>query len=1671
MPRKEQLTPITSPAKRGSLNSNMQYLADQIDSAEANLQQQINLNENDIESKVAALTNTVYTNETDIETKVSNLNALVVANETDIETKYANLTSTVNSNKITYDNHVAGSSDKHKSSHIVNDSSVTGATVRDAFNTIKTDFDNHTAGLANKHKAKDTDYAGSIIGATQVAQALDSLKTQLDSSTVGAGTSPAEVAVARSGVTGESNTTIKDRVDRIESNIGKITNINSNTTLTDDQRGIVLVTTGSNIITVTLPVSVSTKVIRFTIKKIDNTGIGFVTIVTQSGQLIDGVSSKLLRALNDSITVVSTGSGWAVITPSNEELAQYSTSQEFTGSITSLPSTIVFGQFNDCRLTGRSLKNEANYNNQTWAEWTKTNAVADSTGIELTNMPVGNSSSMIIPMNLKPSTKYGFLYNVVSSTLTTDFFGMSANSAFSGFTMQKTVGNAKKVVTTNATITLNQLYIYIDTTLGVDGNKVKIKDLRVFELPAGSEIEKDFDSTVTGATNLTEDQLVAKYPYIKGESIVSTNSVRVKAVGKNLFNKSQPQKNNWSVDSVVETPTGITVNGGTASTTAYASYYLTLEPNTAYRIKFDSTRTGTTGGGALITAATSGIDITGAPDSLNLNFPFTTPSDGKVRLRFYAKNSDAAVQSATFSNIQLEKGSTATTYEPYTETVAYTPAGIELRSLPNGVKDEYSVNDGTKKQNVSGNTIVDGNLAWAGLDTTTTGYYKAQVNNWCVGKNVVQSVVSVIARSSDGDYQWLASGITAATARAGMFYSDVLYIKIESSKVDAMAGADTLTKVKTYLNTYPITINYQLANPITSKVADRQILNAYPNGTLIVEPIFTDTKQYSGKIINDFPTTPIQSIESLYKIDISSGQPTSVDLSKITIASDGLSFTIGGAVESEIYRYEARYDSSLSTLPTLVYSYPISIKATIDNAVDTSNKLNTRVDYLKERVDLLASDVQLNSTATVSSTSSIVPIGSYAGGQVNELKITGRSLYQWLVYNRDTWAEWTKLAGVSGDSTGITFTLNGTFQSASLNAPFKPNTKYGVLENITLNTMSGDSLYTIIADKVVDITTSGGTTGNKKGTVTTGATITNNRISIGTNVGSGGSGICKIRDIRIFELQSGSEIESDFTNLTADQLAAKYPWQKGGVVLSTQTERLTCYDLKNEVIYNKDTWAEFIMGAPYNPTVDNTGALFTADGTNYKTMYQYTNLKPNTKYLLLFNVPINTATIGKAMFDPNAYYAVGNTTIISGTGNFKRVFTTASSIAYNRFQFHLAADTSGLQFKIRDIRLLEVPTGSELDTDANTLTADQLAAKYPYFKKYRNYTEGYTPAGIELRRLPNNAFDEFNATTSEATFRTTKKVLQASDVTYISTSRTNVDIVVLSRYADMVAVFTSTSSGQAMLDGYGIGIGVHNSDIDSLQYVNTLVCSGNVASEPLLVVPKGTFANVAAAQAALTGKTLFYQLAAPVTTYYPPQSLTVIPNGYLLVENVTKESKVTQGEGILMSLPVRSIESISLVANDSISPIDPTSVTIYRQNASVAAESGTSTTTIKITNHGLSVNDRIVNVTRNKEIRKVLTVVDANTVTVNTITNMTSGDTIEIYKTSITDTTKMAILSIANSIAGQEYYCTYEYPNELSTIPTTTVTYPVSLKAQIDSLNKTIQRYSTIIRDIVLTSI
>jgi hypothetical protein len=152
--------------------------------------------------------------------------------------------------------------------------------------------------------------------------------------------------------------------------------------------------------------------------------------------------------------------------------------------------------------------------------------------------------------------------------------------------------------------------------------------------------------------------------------------------------------------------------------------------------------------------------------------------------------------------------------------------------------------------------------------------------------------------------------------------------------------------------------------------------------------------------------------------------------------------------------------------------------------------------------------------------------------------------------------------------------------------------------------------------------------------------------------------------------------------------------------------------IKNEVKYNPDIWAEWAKGS--GVVGDSTGLSFTADGINLRNAtLSPCYFKSNTKYGVLFNMITNTSAWFE--LDPNNF--LGAYLRITGIGNIKNVFTSKSTISTNSIQFLQSAtptNINGMVSKIKDIRIFQLPAGSQIESDFNNLTADQLAVKYPF---------------------------------------------------------------------------------------------------------------------------------------------------------------------------------------------------------------------------------------------------------------------------------------------------------------------------------------------------------------------
>ena len=183
-------------------------------------------------------------------------------------------------------------------------------------------------------------------------------------------------------------------------------------------------------------------------------------------------------------------------------------------------------------------------------------------------------------------------------------------------------------------------------------------------------------------------------------------------------------------------------------------------------------------------------------------------------------------------------------------------------------------------------------------------------------------------------------------------------------------------------------------------------------------------------------------------------------------------------------------------------------------------------------------------------------------------------------------------------------------------------------------------------------------------------------------------------------------------------------------------------------------------------------------------------------------------------------------------------------------------------------------------TDNAQLGEGLIAADYKPYQESIQYIV-FPQDANGLDRIPSGVYDE--AKNRKLYKRTSKYVLQSGDIDSLTTSNPNLDRVVIGLDAfSNLADQTNEADNSFYVQGFGVEVKLSEADLVTSSYKYS---TGTVAL--LLLVPKGTYADLAAAQSDLAGITLVYQLAEPVIYELENTPLmTQGPNTAVIIEPV-----------------------------------------------------------------------------------------------------------------------------------------------------------------------------------------
>ena len=216
---------------------------------------------------------------------------------------------------------------------------------------------------------------------------------------------------------------------------------------------------------------------------------------------------------------------------------------------------------------------------------------------------------------------------------------------------------------------------------------------------------------------------------------------------------------------------------------------------------------------------------------------FTFPNNfiGDVMLCVCANNTGTPQSNTvTVKNIQLELGSTATTYEAHKSSILSLPEEVVLRSLPNGAKDTLNLNTGEYVQRIKEITF-DG----------------SNDEGWVVSSQTNSTTqcfdISVAGASSnnDGYIATFCDKFPSYTA-SHLWSYEKEGVGNPSSRIRLRLNATRLSTVdvaglRTYLQSNPITVQYELTTPIITKINLSSTLKSWNTTTHIYSEIPENT--------------------------------------------------------------------------------------------------------------------------------------------------------------------------------------------------------------------------------------------------------------------------------------------------------------------------------------------------------------------------------------------------------------------------------------------------------------------------------------------------------------------------------------------------------------------------------------------------------------------------------------------------------------------------------------------------------------------------------------------------------------------------------------------------------------------------------------------------------------
>lgn len=540
--------------------------------------------------------------------------------------------------------------------------------------------------------------------------------------------------------------------------------------------------------------------------------------------------------------------------------------------------------------------------------------------------------------------------------------------------------------------------------------------------------------------------LLDKYSWHLGTK--SVDKIRVKSVGKNLFNSAVKLATGTAID----IPSGIRTFKN-VSFVAGERYNFNLLPNTNYYFKYTFALGGNaTGNYSEFKYGNGTLFATHTGSGTSKTQAFTTDSSGVIWIYLgRVGGGDDKLGWGDFTNIQLELGTAATTFEPYQQSQAICP--LPLRAVPS-IPDTWDAVRGKHVKNVQEYVLQSADFVSLSVVNTNhdvviitknTDFLYYNIDVHYAGQIKYLNFTAATATGDDPTNLWKITSNSPTQHR--------IYVP-KGAYADIAAARVALTGTK---------IIYQLATQIVTYLQPA-VLSANSNGTIYQERFVEDYGFYNNGLSLTDTTKLITNLVEVRKWNMIDGSYTIIPSSSITITA-GVITAITGAVTGEFYSWDANYDDALSLNGELNYSYAINTVGQVAVNSDKILLLGNKIEDLDDMVVKLEGEV-LNTgySATVVSTNTATPLPSTAQGLMDEMLVKGAISTPIDQYTKLLMTfEGPDASAVFVDATGKTVAPTGNAQIDT--AQFKYGTSSALFDG------TGDYLTVTDANNDLDIGT------------------------------------------------------------------------------------------------------------------------------------------------------------------------------------------------------------------------------------------------------------------------------------------------------------------------------------------------------------------------------------------------------------------------------------------------------------------------------------------------------------------------------------------------------------------------------------------------------------------------